>query len=318
MTDLAFLSNDNSWQLSIIGGALGGLASVLAMLMVDAARRRRRETPTAQQAPEQAEGTATDPERAIPFDASDVEAIDQAEPSSESSASDRRLESVLPVGTQVIGYVTVESDTESDGADPGWLSIEATCEHSGWQLLEIVRDHEEGRGLDRPGLDYALRRIANREAEGLVIADLHRVSASTADLAALMAWFNEAGAALISLDPPIDTSTPGGRAAANTLIALSRSERERTTDRSRNGPGADRTSRRPAVADRPELVERIAAMRARDMTLQAIADRLNAEGVPTLRGGAKWRPSSIQAALGYRRPSPLDHLPPVRKRDSSR
>jgi hypothetical protein len=38
------------------------------------------------------------------------------------------------------------------------------------------------------------------------------------------------------------------------------------------------------------------------MTLQAIADTLNAEGVPTLRGGAEWRPSSVQAAAGYKRP----------------
>ena len=41
------------------------------------------------------------------------------------------------------------------------------------------------------------------------------------------------------------------------------------------------------------------------MTLQAIADVLNAEGVPTLRGGAMWRPSSVQRAAGYRRPSAL-------------
>jgi hypothetical protein len=42
-------------------------------------------------------------------------------------------------------------------------------------------------------------------------------------------------------------------------------------------------------------------MRAQGMTLQAIADRLNDEGVPTVRGGAKWRHSSVQAAAGYRR-----------------
>jgi hypothetical protein len=30
---------------------------------------------------------------------------------------------------------------------------------------------------------------------------------------------------------------------------------------------------------------------------------LNADGVPTLRGGAKWRPSSVQVAAGYHRPS---------------
>ena len=48
------------------------------------------------------------------------------------------------------------------------------------------------------------------------------------------------------------------------------------------------------------------------MTLRAIADRLNTERVPTLRGGAQWRPSSIQTALGYRRPGPRDHLPTPR------
>ena len=47
-------------------------------------------------------------------------------------------------------------------------------------------------------------------------------------------------------------------------------------------------------------------MRAEGMTLQAIADTLNAEGVPTLRGGAEWRPSSVQAAAGYKRPSRKD------------
>ena len=59
---------------------------------------------------------------------------------------------------------------------------------------------------------------------------------------------------------------------------------------------------RSAVADVPELKARIVAMRERGMTLQAIADALNAEGVPTLRGGALWRPSSVQRATGYRRP----------------
>jgi hypothetical protein len=49
------------------------------------------------------------------------------------------------------------------------------------------------------------------------------------------------------------------------------------------------------------------------MTLQAIADQLNAEGVPTLRGGAKWRPSSIQATLGYRRPGTPDRLPSLKR-----
>jgi hypothetical protein len=52
-----------------------------------------------------------------------------------------------------------------------------------------------------------------------------------------------------------------------------------------------------AVYDLPMLKERIAAMRAGGMTLQAIADRLNEDRVPTLRGGEKWRPSSVQPEI---------------------
>ena len=50
------------------------------------------------------------------------------------------------------------------------------------------------------------------------------------------------------------------------------------------------------------------------MSLRDIAERLNDDGVPTLRGGALWRPSSIQAALGYKRPSRHRRLPPLETR----
>ena len=49
-------------------------------------------------------------------------------------------------------------------------------------------------------------------------------------------------------------------------------------------------------------------MRAQGMTLQAIADRLNEEGVPTVRGGAEWRPSSVRSGLGYKRRPPVGSL----------
>jgi DNA invertase Pin-like site-specific DNA recombinase len=150
-----------------------------------------------------------------------------------------------------------------------------------------------------------------------VISDLHLLSRSIVDLGALLAWFRDAHATLIVLDLNIDTSTPEGDQVASTLIALANFEHERIATRTRTGlakvRGNGAANGRPAVSDSPELMERIAAMRAQKMTLQAIADELNAEGVPTLRGGAKWRPSSIQATLGYRRPGPRDRLPSLKR-----
>ena len=43
------------------------------------------------------------------------------------------------------------------------------------------------------------------------------------------------------------------------------------------------------------------AMRDGGMSLRAIAARLNAEEIPTVRGGAEWRASSVSAAAGSKR-----------------
>jgi DNA invertase Pin-like site-specific DNA recombinase len=219
----------------------------------------------------------------------------------------RRSPSGLVAGEPVIGYVTVSSDAQRNDADPAVHAIEAACERAGLELLEVVTDRESGRGLERPGLTYALQQIAEGKASGLIVSDLRRLSRSIVDLGVLMEWFRAAGAGLVALDLGVDTSTPVGDEVAATLVALGDWEHERIARRTSSGltqvKASGRRAGRPSLRDRPDLVERITAMRSANMTLQAIADQLNAEGVPTLRGGAMWRPSSVQAALGYRRPT---------------
>ena len=108
---------------------------------------------------------------------------------------------------------------------------------------------------------------------------------------------------LVAVDLGLDTASPEGRVAAQALASVSSWEHERT----RRGlaaaaAGSAVTVEPQVVHDVPALKDRIATMRTAGMTLQAIADVLNSEGVPTLRGGVKWRPSSVQSAAGYRRP----------------
>jgi DNA invertase Pin-like site-specific DNA recombinase len=212
---------------------------------------------------------------------------------------------------EVIGYLTTSTDAWSDADEGSAAAIEATCEDSAWDLLEIVCDRENGRTLDRPGLSYALDRIAEGRASGLVVSELQRLSRSPHELVALMAWFRDADATLVALDLDLDTSTPQGRQVARTLIALGNGERG-SAQAAQNGGAEARIHGRPALKDHPDLVERISTMRSANMTLQQIADQFNADGIPTLRGGKQWRPSSIQAALGYRRPGSRDRLPPLR------
>jgi DNA invertase Pin-like site-specific DNA recombinase len=231
----------------------------------------------------------------------------------------------LNAGTAVLGYARVSTAEQAGngyGLDAQEAAIRDECERRGWTLLEVIRDEgASAKNLDRPGLRRALERVAAGEAMGLLASKLDRLSRSVVDFGVLLEWCDASGVALVALDLGLDTSTPGGRLVANVFAAVAEWERDTIAARTRDGLAAARAQgkaiSRPAVADDPNLRERIKRMRERGMTLQAIADRLNREGVPTLRGGAEWRPSSVRSATGYKRGKARRQqveLPAVRRR----
>jgi DNA invertase Pin-like site-specific DNA recombinase len=176
------------------------------------------------------------------------------------------------------------------------------------ELVEVVREREPkaGRALNRAGLSHVIERLAAGDASCLVVSGLERLSRSVAELGTIVQWLEENEVRLVAVELDLDTASPGGHATARALASVGGWERERLADRTRKGLAAARAKRRAAsgtgAPDWEAIRARIAAMRADGMTLQAIADVLNEEGVPTQRGGAKWRPSGVQIAAGYRRP----------------
>lgn len=184
---------------------------------------------------------------------------------------------------RALGYVCATALDEMESTRER-AAIRRCCDERGLDLQRVVHDVDPEARDQRPSLVWALEELAEHRAEVLVLVRLHDLSANAANLRPLLTWFNDERRRLIALDLGLDTATESGR-----MIALA------------NAGAHDRS--RTSVADIPELQVRIARMREHGMTLQAIADTLNAQGVPTLRGGALWRPSSVQRATGYRRPS---------------
>jgi DNA invertase Pin-like site-specific DNA recombinase len=215
----------------------------------------------------------------------------------------------------VVGYALVGAE-QPHRASPELRrqqeEIASVCELRGLRLLEVVRERERRgqRALERPALGYALERIAAGQANGLVVSELYRLSHSLPELGRVLDWLHRHDARLVTAVPAIDTNEEAGRLAVRTIIEVSRWERQRLVERTKLGMRAAGRKGPGSVADYPELRERIAGMRAAGLTLQAIADQLNAEGLPTIRGGAKWRPSSVQAAAGYQRPPARRRLDP--------
>jgi DNA invertase Pin-like site-specific DNA recombinase len=213
------------------------------------------------------------------------------------------------VGQRAIGYASVSAADDLNNAElkVQVRLIQEACQRRGLTLVKTVRDVESHASSDlrRPGLTYALDRLAARDASCLVVSSIERLTRTAANLGALLGWLTECDARLVVIDLDLDTGTHEGQLGARALATMGGLERRKLEERTRKGLEAARHMRRsgrPAVSDRPSLKQRIADMRAQGMTLQAIADTLNDEGVPTLRGGAEWRPSSVQAAAGYKRP----------------
>jgi DNA invertase Pin-like site-specific DNA recombinase len=218
---------------------------------------------------------------------------------------------------RALGYTIVPSDDHEEQLALASRDVNAWCEARGVTVLKMV--HDIKRAGDReasPALAWALERIAAGEADTLVVPSLQCLAPTVGTLPPLLRWFTDPHRTLVALDLDLDTATDAGRKAADALAGVGSWEQERLSAQTRRGleaarsRGAGRAG--AAVADVPELRDRIVGMREQGMTLQAIADTLNEEGVATLRGGAEWRPSSVQSATGYRRPpSPRGIRPPA-------
>jgi DNA invertase Pin-like site-specific DNA recombinase len=226
------------------------------------------------------------------------------------------------VPVAALGYLSVQAPAQRD---PELRHQEATiqqfCARRGWKLVATTFDIESptGRGLGRPSLTHAIERLRRGDADCLVVAHIERLCPSVAELGGILDAFQQANARFVSLEPPLDTGTQVGHATARLLTRISAWERTRR---------ARMTSAARAKVDTPNAIppdvkRRIVRLRSAGMTLQAIADELNDEGIPTVRGGARWRPSSVQTALGYKRPRPwatsangLERTEPKRSKES--
>jgi DNA invertase Pin-like site-specific DNA recombinase len=206
-------------------------------------------------------------------------------------------------GEKVVGYIRVSTDEQgANGAGPDAqrAAIEAECERRGWQLVRIEQDVLSGRTLHRPGLQRALEACRTDRVAGVIVAELDRLSRSLIDFAGLLERARREGWNVFALDLGVDLSTPSGEFLASVMASAAQWERRIIGQRTKEALAVKkaqgvRLGRPPSVPH--NLAKRIVRMRARGMTLQAICNCLNAEGVPTARGGRLWRPTSLRAVL---------------------
>jgi DNA invertase Pin-like site-specific DNA recombinase len=224
---------------------------------------------------------------------------------------------------RVIGYARRSRERENGAfsLDDQEHRIRAWAQYKGHDLEDVLREDDTSGALvapdDRPKLGPVLAGLGRGDV--LVVAKFDRLSRSLFDFADLLERCRREGWSLVCLDPELDLTTASGRAMAGMLAVFAQYEKEQLIERLQGAKrakgraggyvGGGRLHRRygyalveqqdgkleyEEVEGEQEVIAAIRRMRASDdMTLRAICDRLEADGVdgPTGRG---WNPVTVR------------------------
>lgn len=202
----------------------------------------------------------------------------------------------------MIAYVRVSTDEQARsglGLAHQRATIEAACASRGWTLCaEFTDDGISGGTLQRPGLQAALEHLAARQAAGIVVSKLDRLSRSLLDFAGITERARIEGWAVVALDLGVDTTTPAGEMLANVLASFAQYERRLIGERTRGALAAKKAlgvSLGRPLAVSAAVIDRITTMRSDGQSLRSIALQLNEEGVRGGHGGAWYAPTVLRA-----------------------
>lgn len=218
---------------------------------------------------------------------------------------------------KVYGYVRVSSDSQVEtgvSLDAQKARIEAWCKAGGHELVRIETDAgKSGKRADnREALQRVLKAVT-RDKATLCVFSLSRLARSTRDALEISEQLGKAQANLCSLSESIDTSTPMGKMFYTMISALCQMEREILVTRTCAALDYLRSQGRKIsrfcpfgfveedgnwIPDPEEqaTIKRMREMHASGWSTHAIADTLNAAGIPAKRSGL-WRGAVIGRIL---------------------
>src|SRR5919197_5315328 len=129
-------------------------------------------------------------------------------------------------GLRAAIYVRLSRETEeSTSPERQRAACEALCKARGWKVIAVEEDIDVSgysRGLDRPGLQRVLARLA--EFDVIVFFKIDRLARSTVDFAEIMKITQNGGVALASASEPLDLTSSMGRAMAKVIAVFAELE----------------------------------------------------------------------------------------------
>lgn len=233
--------------------------------------------------------------------------------------------------SRVVAYLRVSTEDQASrgiSLEAQRAKVEQYCRLYELDLVAVCEDAGvSAKTTDRPGLRRALGLLESREADGLLVAKLDRLTRSVGDLGALLSRYFEAGTwGLMSVAENVDTTTAAGRLVLNVLVSVAQWEREAIGERTRDALSHLRAKgvrngraglgwrysdargedgRRKIVSDPGEAatLRLIVRLREEGATYSGIARELDKRGKKTKRGGS-WDHSTVRKILSRQKKAP--------------
>ena len=150
----------------------------------------------------------------------------------------------------IIGYARVSTDDQRLDSQTDALSAAGT--------EKIFADKIGGSKRVRPELNKMLDQL--RDGEVVIVTKYDRLARSLKDLLEIVEATRERGAGFRSLAEDIDTTTSTGRLVFHVFASIAQFERERISERTREGLASAR--KRGRVGGRPSLSQQFRKMRS--------------------------------------------------------
>ena len=236
--------------------------------------------------------------------------------------------SVPPRGSRAVAYVRVSTDDQADngyGLDAQRDAISAYVTAQGWMLVETAEDPGVGGGWGltdrkrdaspyRPGLHRAFEVIEAGSADVIVVLAQDRLYRSNRATFEICDRLDRAGPGGVAV--PIGSVREGivwPSLMRDIRAALAAEEKRNIAERTRGGrmakladggivgrvpfgyriTGQRKHTRVEIIEERAAIVRRIFALRDSGASFGAIANALNADGVPTPKGAGQWQMARV-------------------------
>jgi site-specific DNA recombinase len=222
--------------------------------------------------------------------------------------------------SQAFAYLRVSTvgQVQGHGFDRQLETIQAYAQEAGIEIVQVFKEEGISGTTDetqRPAFQELMAAVLGNGVRTIIVESMDRLARELRIQEALLVYLASKGVNLISARTAENITQavqadPLKKALVQVQGVFAELEKNQLVRRLKKGRDKTRQltgrceGRRPYgdTEDEQAVIRRIRAMRRRrrnglkGMTLQAIADRLNSEGIPT-KDGLHWRPVQIHRIL---------------------